>query len=133
MMPVCYQLSCVSLCTFLLSQFGLSNFYCVGSLTSKQFPSLTSLIHYNHFRQPFPVTAATLRDSIKRTLCNKQVCNCPSIVIVHMKFTTLYEDCPNLSTTILCLKACKLVINVCSVNMRGLEQVPLLTEQRLAF
>jgi hypothetical protein len=98
MMPVCYQLSCVSLCTFHLSQFGPSNFYCVGSLTSKHFRSRhPSLIHYNHLHQPFPVTAATLRDSIKRTLCNKQMCNCPSVITVHMQCTNLYEDSPNLS------------------------------------
>ena len=128
-----YQLSCVSLCAFHLSQFGPSKFYCVGSLSSKQIPRLTSLIHYNHLRQPFPVTAATLRDSIKGTLCNKQVCNCPSVVIVHMQCTILYADCPNLSVTLSCLNACKLIINVSSVNMKCLEQMSQLSDQRLAF
>jgi hypothetical protein len=128
MMPVCYQLSCISLCAFHLSHFGPSNFYCVGSLTTKHFPRHTSLIHFNHLNQPFPITAATLRDSIKRTLCNKQMCNCPSVIIVHIQCTGLYEDCPNLSTTILCLKSFKLIINFRPVNLKILEQVSLLTE-----
>jgi hypothetical protein len=133
MMHVCFQLSCISLCAFHLSHFGPSNFCCVGCLTSKRFPSHPSLIHYNHLHQPFPVTAATPRDSIKRTFCNKQMCNCPSVVTVHMKCTTLYADSPNLSITILCLKACKSIINVCPVNMKGLEQVSLLNDERHAF
>jgi hypothetical protein len=131
MMPVCYQLSCVCLCAFHLSQFVPSTFNCVGSLTSKHFPIRhPSLIRCNHLHQPFPVTAATLRDSIKRTLCNKQMCNCPSAITVHMQCTNLYEDSPNLSTIILCLKACKLIINFCPVNLKGLEQVSLLTEHQ---
>jgi hypothetical protein len=134
MMPVCFQLSCVSLCAFNLSQFGPSNFYCVGSLTSQHLPSQLSLIHYNHLHQQFPVTAAMLRDSIKGSLCNKQMCNCPFVVIVHIKYTILYVDSSNISITILCLKACKLMINLCPVNtcMKGLEKVSLLTEQRFA-
>ena len=133
MMPICFQLSCISLYAFHLSQFGPSKFYCVGSLTSKRFPSHPSLIHYNHLHQPFPVTGAMLRDSIKKTLCNKQMCNCPSVVTVHMQCTTLYADSHKLSVTIVCLKACKLIINFCPVNMKGLEQVSLLAEQSLTF
>jgi hypothetical protein len=130
-----FAISCrVSLHAFHLSQFIPSTFYCVGSLTSKHFPSLhPSLIHYNHLHQPFPVTPATLRDSIKRTLCNKQMCNCPSVITVHIQCSNLYEDSPNLSNTILCLKAFKLIINVCPVNLKGLEQVSLLTEHQRSF
>ena len=74
-----------------------------------------SLIHHNHLHQPFPVTAAMLWDSIKRTPCKRQMCNCPSVFIVHMKCTTLHEDSRNLRITILCLKVFKLIIKyICS-------------------
>jgi len=50
-----------------------------------------------------------------------------------MKSAAWYADSLNLMITILCLKACKLIIKVCSVNMKILEQVSVLTDQCLAF
>ena len=129
-----FAISCrVSLFVPSISQSSALPIFIVCCLTSKRFPSHPSLIHYNHLHQPFAVTAVTLRHSIKRTLCNKQMCNCPSVLRVRMKCTILYADSPILSTTILCPKACKLIINICPVNMKGLEQLSLLSDQRLAF
>jgi hypothetical protein len=48
-----------------------------------------------------------------------------------MKCTTLYEDFSNLNITILCQKAFKLITDICPVNVKGIEQMSLLNEQRL--